>query len=99
MVPASSAQASSNGPKTSDETAAPMPTVESVPTSNGVNNDDDLNSDGQNNNEDAAAEEFEGDNDDPQTLLKPAFPDGRRVSYGQTQCCNGFNHSGVCAII
>ena len=39
------------------------------------------------------------DDDDPQTLLKPAFPDGRRVSYGQTQCCNGFNQSGVCNII
>ena len=34
-----------------------------------------------------------------QTLLKPAFPDGRRVSNGQTQCCNGFNQSGACNII
>lgn len=50
-------------------------------------------------NDDNDANDDFDEEDDPQTLLKPAFPDGRRVSYGQTQCCNGFNQSGVCNII
>ena len=37
--------------------------------------------------------------DGGETMLKPAFPDGRRVSAVQTQCCNGFNQSGVCNIL
>ena len=31
--------------------------------------------------------------------LKPAFPNGRRVSMANTQCCNGFQESGVCNIL
>lgn len=31
--------------------------------------------------------------------MTPAFPNGRRVSQVQTQCCNGFQESGVCQIL
>ena len=31
--------------------------------------------------------------------MKPAFPNGRRVSMANTQCCNGFQESKTCNIL
>ena len=31
--------------------------------------------------------------------MTPAFPNGRRVSQVQTQCCNGFQESKACNIL
>ena len=50
-----------------------------------------------------AAKQDENQNDtksaDEEPGITPAFPNGRRVSMANTQCCNGFQESGVCNII
>ena len=37
--------------------------------------------------------------EDAEPLLAPAFPNGRRVSQVDQQCCGGFKKSGVCAVM
>ena len=32
-------------------------------------------------------------------LMAPAFPNGRRVSQVDQQCCGGFKKSGICLIM
>jgi hypothetical protein len=47
----------------------------------------------------AAAENHAEDSAKAAETLIPAFPNGRRVSNVQTQCCNGFKTSGVCNLL